>query len=112
MVFTDQDACAAPECGPPCSECANLCMRQCAAGVVVCFNSGRGIVTTWYAEHEDESGLILVNNSMRVEQYVRETCAANQVAAQKVQISAGLGKLDKHIAADLKRKTRGAVRRG
>lgn len=112
MAFTDQDTCTVPECGRPCSNCANLCKRQWVPGIVVCFNSGSGIVTVWYAEREDESGPILVSNWTLLEQYVRGTYAAIQPSAEEIPISAVLGTLGKGITDDLKHNARDAVRRG
>jgi hypothetical protein len=112
MAFTGHDTCTVPGCRQPCSDCANLCKRQCVAGIVVCFNSGSGIVNSWCAEHKDDLGLILVSNWTLVEQCGTETYAANQVAAGEVPISAVLARLGKHIAGDLTSNAGEAVRRG
>jgi hypothetical protein len=62
MAFKGQSECAVAECENPCSEWANLCQRHRVGGVVVENDGGSGVVTIWYAEHDNESGLILLND--------------------------------------------------
>jgi tRNA G46 methylase TrmB len=60
MAFEGQSECAVHECGSPCSAWANLCERHKVGGVVVEIGAGSGVVTLWYAEHNNQFGLILL----------------------------------------------------
>ena len=62
MSFEGMTECAVPECGAPCAEWANLCEKHKVGGVVVENDAGSGVVTIWYAEHDNQSGLILLND--------------------------------------------------
>jgi hypothetical protein len=54
--------CAVSTCAGPCSDRANLCKEHRVAGIAVESADSSMIVTVWYAEHEGESGLILLND--------------------------------------------------
>ena len=62
MAFENQRECAVPECNGPCSEWANLCERHRVGGVVIENGTGSGVVTIWCAEHDNQIGLILLND--------------------------------------------------
>ena len=62
MAFENQDECAVPECNGPCAEWANLCELHKVGGVVVEIGAGSGVVTIWYAEHDNQVGLILLSD--------------------------------------------------
>lgn len=62
MAFEGQSECAVPECNDRCSEWANLCERHRVGGVVIENGAGLGVVTIWYAEHDNQIGLILLND--------------------------------------------------
>jgi hypothetical protein len=62
VAFNGQSKCAVSECGEPCSEWGNLCKEHQLPGIIVELEGGSGVVTIWYAEHEDESGVIFLND--------------------------------------------------
>jgi hypothetical protein len=62
MAFNGQGECAVPECNDRCLEGTNLCGRHKVGGVVVENDDGSGVVTIWYAEHDNQFGLILLND--------------------------------------------------
>ena len=62
MAFSGQSECAVQACGSPCSAWANLCERHKVGGVVVEIGAGSGVVTLWYAEHNNQFGLILLSD--------------------------------------------------
>lgn len=62
MAFRGQDKCAVAECENHCSEWANLCEGHLVGGAVVENDNGSGVVTIWYAEHDNQHGLILLND--------------------------------------------------
>jgi hypothetical protein len=62
MAFEGQAECAVPGCNGPCSEWSNLCERHRVGGVVVENVAGSGVVTLWYAEHNNQFGLILLSD--------------------------------------------------
>ena len=62
MAFENQSECAVPECNGQCSEWGNLCEQHKVGGVVIEGDAGSGVVTIWYAEHNNQFGLILLND--------------------------------------------------
>jgi hypothetical protein len=62
MAFEGQNECAVYECGNPCSEFANLCEEHAVPGVVFGIGHGTCVVTSWYAEHLNEAGIIGMND--------------------------------------------------
>jgi hypothetical protein len=62
MAFENQSECAVRECGRPCSAWSNLCERHKVDGVVVENGAGSGVVTLWYAVHDNQFGLILLSD--------------------------------------------------
>jgi hypothetical protein len=62
MAFENRTECAVPECKDRCLEGANLCERHRVGGVVIENDAGSGVVTIWFAEHDNQCGLILLND--------------------------------------------------
>jgi hypothetical protein len=69
MAFNGQGECAVPECNDRCLEGTNLCGRHKVGGVVVENDDGSGVVTIWYAEHDNQFGLIVLNDSALESQF-------------------------------------------
>ena len=62
MAFEGQTECAVPGCNGPCPEWSNLCERHKVGGVVIENDAGSGVVTIWFAERDNQFGLILLND--------------------------------------------------
>jgi hypothetical protein len=61
MAMEGLTECAAG-CGAPISGAGNLCLTHRVPGGVVRVNNSTMVVTVWYAEHDGEAGVILLND--------------------------------------------------
>ena len=61
MAMQGLTECAAG-CGAPISGPGNLCLKHRVPGGVVRVNNSTMVVTVWYAEHDGEAGIILLND--------------------------------------------------
>ena len=61
MAMEGLTVCAAG-CGAPISGPGNLCLKHWVPGGVVRVNNSTMVVTVWYAEHDGEAGIILLND--------------------------------------------------
>ena len=62
MALDGVKKCAVSSCKESCYEPCNLCREHAAPGAVVCVGDGTGIVVSWYAEHDGDRGLIVVDD--------------------------------------------------
>lgn len=62
MAFEGVEKCAVSSCKGSCYGPCNLCREHAVPGDVVCVGDGTGIVAFWYAEHDGERGLIVVDD--------------------------------------------------
>jgi hypothetical protein len=69
MAFQNQNECTVPECNGQCSEGTNLCERHRVKEVVIGNEAGSGALTIWYAEHDNQFGLIVLNDSALESQF-------------------------------------------
>lgn len=61
MAMDGLTECAAG-CGAPISGSGNLCLKHRVPGGVVRVNNSTMVVTVWYAKHDGEAGIILLND--------------------------------------------------
>jgi hypothetical protein len=62
MAFHGVEKCAVSLCKESCYGPCNLCREHAVPGDVVCVDDGTGIVAFWYAEHDDQRGLIVIDD--------------------------------------------------
>lgn len=62
MAMKGVTTCAVQGCSLPVSGYYNLCDRHRVPGMTVIVNDSSMVVTAWYAEHDDERGIILFND--------------------------------------------------
>lgn len=62
MAIDGNTTCAVLGCGAPISGPNNLCYEHRLPGMGVRVGGSTMVITTWYAEHGDEAGVILLND--------------------------------------------------
>ena len=62
MAMNGVTRCAVPHCIAPLSEPNNLCEAHRVPGAVVRHGESTMVITTWYAEHAGEHGVIIIND--------------------------------------------------
>lgn len=62
MAIEGNTACAVPGCGAPISAPNNLCEEHRLPGMGIRLGGSTMVITSWYAEHNDEAGVILLND--------------------------------------------------
>jgi hypothetical protein len=62
MAIEGNTACAVPGCTAPISGPKNLCEEHGLPGMAVRVGGSTMVITAWYAEHNDEAGVILLND--------------------------------------------------
>jgi len=62
MPMEGRTTCAVPECGASISGHSNLCDSHRIPGVVVQVGDSTMVIGAWATEHEDESGVVLIND--------------------------------------------------
>jgi len=62
MAIDGNTTCAVPKCGAPISGPGNLCEEHRLPGMAVRVGDKTTVITAWYAEHDDEVGMILLND--------------------------------------------------
>lgn len=62
MAIEGNTTCAVPGCGAPTSGPNNLCEEHRLPGMAVRVGGSTMVITAWYAEHDDEAGMILLND--------------------------------------------------
>jgi hypothetical protein len=63
MAREGRTTCAVDGCSLPLSGANNLCDERRLPGGVVRVGNSTMVITTWVAQHEDEAGIILLNDS-------------------------------------------------
>jgi hypothetical protein len=62
MAMEGLKTCSVPECIAPLSGYTNLCNTHRTPGAIIRIGKSTMVITTWYAEHANECGVILLND--------------------------------------------------